>query len=493
MELIVSLVLGEAITRSINFFIGKYSKPQAQDVADHLCRVLLRAQVIIDEAMGRQITNQAMLLQLDKLRGAMHRGYYLLDTFRYQSHDKEDAKDEAVSQSFSLSKANSSKYLCSSKKETQLFEQLQDALESLNNQIFDANESVIFMKSYPLMCRQPYSMHLLLANCMFDRKVEMELVISFLLQTKSHRTEEPEVLPIIGPGRVGKSTLVAHVCNDERIRDHFSEIVFLTDHDFRDEMLSVQSQGDAVEQQICTTGRDQRLLVIVEIAGDVTKDAWKRLCSAFRRSTTNGTKIIITSRSDMVKKHGTTRAITLTYPSSEAYWYFFKTLAFGSTDPEQHPRLASVAMEIVKMLSIRYYTAANMAASLLRDNFDINFWCKYLVFIRGLIQKHIAEFGKHPGDFLRQNQPAHLGRMMGRAHGDFVICGQYQHSSHEAVPNIAFNDVVYGSVKPHGNFEVLAWRSRIPPYYNYIYSCQVLHRKTRAAKRKRSQNNGTTP
>lgn len=53
------------------------------------------AQVIIEEGMGRHITNQAMLLQLNMLRDDMHRGYYALDTFRCQSN-------EVVSQTLSL-------------------------------------------------------------------------------------------------------------------------------------------------------------------------------------------------------------------------------------------------------------------------------------------------------------------------------------------------------------------------------------------------------
>jgi hypothetical protein len=32
--------------------------------------------------------------------------------------------------------------------------------------------------------------------------------------------------------------------------------------------------------------------------------------------------------------------------SKEAYWYFFKMLVFGSTDPEEHPKLTSIAMEL---------------------------------------------------------------------------------------------------------------------------------------------------
>ncbi|KAG2597737.1 hypothetical protein PVAP13_5KG251500 [Panicum virgatum] len=493
MEMLLSVALGEAIGRSMDFFISKCSKPQAHDVEDRLRSVLLRA----------QITNQAMLRQVVMLRSAMHRGYYMLDTFRYQYHDEECAKEHVVSQSLSPCKVDSLKYFCSSnRKKQQAFkqlredseQQLQEVLESLSSMILDANEMVIFLRSYPRMYRQPYSMHLLLANCMFDREMETQLVINFLLRTNPHRAEELEVLPIVGPGRVGKRTLVAHVCNDERIRDHFSGIVFLTDNDLIDEMLSVLTQGCAsMEQQHNdNTRKDGRLLVILKADGDVTEDAWNRLCSALRRCTTNGTtKIIITSRSDGVRKLGTTGFVSLKYPSSEAYWYFFKTLAFGSTDPEQHPRLASVAMEIARMINNTTLVGANIITSLLRDNFDINFWCKVLAFVRRLIQNHIAKFGEHPCDLLNQNRPTCLGgRMMGRASEDLMVYDVYQCSSKEAVPNITIHDVLYGSLKPPGKFEVLAWRSRILPYYNYIYTCQIEDKKAKAVKRKRSQSNG---
>jgi hypothetical protein len=114
MEMLLSVVLGEVINRSINLFISKCSKPQAQDVEGRLRSALLRAQVIIDEAMGRPITNQAILLQLDMLRGAMHQGHYMLDTFRYQYHNDESDKDKVASQSLSLCKVDSLKYFCSS-------------------------------------------------------------------------------------------------------------------------------------------------------------------------------------------------------------------------------------------------------------------------------------------------------------------------------------------------------------------------------------------
>jgi len=297
--MLISAVLGEAVGRSIDFFIRKCSKPQAvQDVEGRLGSVLLRAQVIIDEAMARQVTNQAMLQQLAMLRGAMHRGYYMLDSFRYQQyHSEEDAKEHLVSQSLSLCKLNS---FCSSGK-THVLEQLQEVLDSLYSMILDASELVVFLKSCPHMYRQPYSMHLLLANSMFDRKMETERVVSFLLSKKPHHDEKPEVLPIVGPCRVGKSTLVAHVCKDERVYGHFSEILLLHDHDFTDDELAFRG-GCAMKHQnhVSSSNNDKRLLVVVELAGDLNDDAWNRLYSAYKACLPRGSKIIVTSRSDKV-------------------------------------------------------------------------------------------------------------------------------------------------------------------------------------------------
>ncbi|XP_062189832.1 putative disease resistance protein RGA3 [Phragmites australis] len=490
MEIFVSAVLSELSTRSINFFISRSSKPTTLEVEDRLRRVLLRAQVIVDEAMGRHITNQAMLLQLDMLRCAMYRGYYVLDTFRYQSHDKEDAKDQVVSHSSSLSKVNSLKGFCFSSRKTQILEQLQELFDYLSSMIHDMEELVAFLTSYPRLYCHPYSMHLLLGNCMYGRQMEAALVVNFLLQTQPHGAEELEVLPIVGPGKVGKSTLVAHVCKDERIRDRFSQILFLSGGGFTDDELATFGEGCAVKHnnRVSDSNKDERLLVVVELVGDINEDSWSRLYSASKRCLPSGSKIIVTSRSDKIVKFGTTRALTLKYLSHEAYWYFFKTLTFGSIDPEMHPRLAHLAMEIAKMLN-GSFNGANVTSGLLRDNFDIHYWSKVLTFLRGFIQKSLSKFGEHPFDLLNQNRPARLGRIA-KPSEDFMVSYQYQCSSEEEFPKIRIQDIMYGSVKPNGNVEVLVWKSRIPPYYSYVCNCKIIELKTTAAKRKRSMKNG---
>ncbi|CAL5020515.1 unnamed protein product [Urochloa decumbens] len=400
MEMLFSAVLGEAITRSINFFIRKCSKLKAQDVEDRLCMILLRAQVILDETMGWQITNQAMLQQLDMLRYAMYQGCYTLDTFKHQSHNEDDAED----------------------------------------------------------------------------------------QTQPHNSEELEVLPIVGPGKVGKSTLVAHVCKDERVQNHFSEIFFVRSHDLTDDELATFREGCATKHQhrVSDSKKDGRLLVIVELIGDLNQEAWNRFYFVSKQFLPTGSKIIVTSRSEKIVRFGTTRVLTLKYLPQEAYWYFFKALTFGSMDPKLHPKHVHVAMEIAKTLS-GSFASANGTACFLRDNFDIQFWCKVLAFLRASIQRHVFRFGGHPSDVLNKNRPACLQRM-GEASEDVVIYGGRECSSQEEVPKIRQHDVIFGSVKlkPHGKFEVLVWRSQIPPYYSYVNTCEIRELKTIGAKRKRS-------
>jgi hypothetical protein len=105
-----------------------------------------------------------------------------------------------------VSKINSLRGFCSSSSNTQIFEQMETSLDNVTSMIIDVKDLVVFLSNYPRIYRQPYSMHLLLGNCMLGCQIEGELVINFLLQTQHYGSENLEVLPIVGLGKVGKST-----------------------------------------------------------------------------------------------------------------------------------------------------------------------------------------------------------------------------------------------------------------------------------------------
>ncbi|CAM0908291.1 unnamed protein product [Alopecurus aequalis] len=495
MDILVSAIVGDLFSRSASFVITKYfhQQPGVDRILRRLERVLLRIDTIIEEAEGRHITNQGMLCQLGVLRQGMFRGRYVLDSVRFQA-----ALDEQeVSHSSSLlSKCSPAKRLCSSgtgNREASVLmmfgannsvrEELQEVVDTLEDTMDGMKEFLLFLEFYPRMVRQPYGTYLILDNCMFGRQAERQRVLNFLLHPSA--TPDLAVLPIVGPIRVGKSTLVEHVCRDESVRDHFSIILFFPEGSLKDEgVIDLRENNIKVRHQNCAS--PNRLLIVLEIAEEIDEGAWRRLKSSITRMTpSGGSKIIITSRSDRIVSLGTTEPLRLVYLPQEAYWYFFKSLVFGSTNPDEEPKLATMAMEIA-LEQRQCFTSAHILAGILRDNFNARFWRTILECVRAYKQTHLLMFDKHPNLRLREDEPVYYWRLE-KSRKFFLICNYHQSGSSENVPKISVRDILLGcgGTLPRGEFEALAWRSRIPPYYNYTISCRMQAPQLTVGRKKR--------
>jgi hypothetical protein len=101
-------------------------------------------------------------------------------------------------------------------------------------------------------------------------------------------------------------------------------------------------------------------------------------------------------------------------------------------------------------------------------------------------------FGEHPFDVLDEYKPSYI-QILGRTSEDVLIFGQVQTcSSQEELTKMTEQDLVYGGVKPHGTFKALEWKSSLPPYHCYIYTCEIQQPQlqTRVDKRRRYLNDG---
>ncbi|KAF7012917.1 hypothetical protein CFC21_027061 [Triticum aestivum] len=404
MDILVSAIVGDLISRSASFMISKYfqQQPDLDKIQQRLQRVLLRIDIIAEEAEARDINNQGMLRQLKMLRQGMYRGRYVLDSLRFQAA----LDEEQVSHSLSaLPKSSAAKRLRfsrtgsgSSNREALLFgtnsnmrEELQRMVDTLEETVSCMKEFIFFLESYPRIHRQPYGTYLVLDNCMFGRQTERERVLNFLLCPSV--TPDLAVLPIIGPRRVGKSTLVEYVCRDESVRGHFSMIIFFPEGSLKDEGV-VDLKGNYINGLVRhqNSASQTRLLIIVEIAEDINEGTWTRLKSlATSMTPCGGTKIIITSRSDRIVNLGTTEALRLDFLCQEACWYFFKSIAFGSINPGEHPNLASMAMEIA-LEQRQCFTSGPIVAGLLQRNFNARFWRTVAECVRASKQTHRLMF-----------------------------------------------------------------------------------------------------
>ncbi|CAM0905226.1 unnamed protein product [Alopecurus aequalis] len=489
MEGLVSATLGELVSRCISILINKYltTPPLSKlESLQRLERMLLRVLITVDEAEGRCITNQAMLRQLKMMREEMWRGYYMLDIFRYLVHEEGKTKNYQAARSLALSISKPGKRAFLSASATPGEKKLKQMLDTVENVVTSMTEFVVFMKNYPPICRQPYSMHMLLGKCMFGRQAEMEQVITFLLQKEPPGEHKLGVLPIVGQGKVGKTTLVEHVCGDVRVRDHFSQIVLFCGKKSIEGELCTLRDGGIIKHRTNSAPYEEKMLVVIELEGDVDEVAWRRLYSSSRSFIPSGSKIIITSRSENITRLGSTHALWLKFLPREANWYLFKVLVFGSTDPEEQPKLASIAMEIFEeFFDLEVFndftgpiTNSINIAAFLRANISIQHWRRILTCVKGNRQRNPLQLSSVPSDTSRvENKHLYIQRVA-KFTQDCVVDSHVRVGlADEDIPKITMDDVISGSITPRGRFDVVVWKSHLPPYSSYITSCEIRESK----------------
>ncbi|CAL5076247.1 unnamed protein product [Urochloa decumbens] len=458
--------------------------------------LLLRVHVVVEEAEQRHITNQALLRDLNLIRKEMYIGCHALDIFVCRDHHKETARDQgqAASSSSTPSRLNPAKRLCfrggSGSSEQ---ERLHEVLGRLEATIRDASELFVLLSGCPRRCRQPYSMYLLLDNCMFSRQMEMERLMEFLLQEDASSSgdsgaETLAVLPVIGPGRVGKTTIIEHACNDERVRSHFSQIMRFSQDSIRD-VKTIATLGDCSVIKLHNRAvGGERTLVIIELTGDIDEHVWAKLYSDCTHQFAIGSKIIVASRSDKIANLGTTQPLTVQSFAEEAYWYFFKVRTFGSADVKDHPKVASIAMDLAREINGRFFSAS-VFSRLLKDNFDAHFWSMALGIAREFKRKNLLLFGADFVDLWQVVDPVFVRRASNTSSEYFVILDDYQTVSQSVEgPQMSIRDLIFGNnnaKRLRGRFKVLAWRSHIPPHYSYMMTCEVRRPQRMLSSRKK--------
>nr|AVF19611.1 putative disease resistance RPP13-like protein [Triticum turgidum] len=101
MEVAISVVTGELLSRFISFLMNKYHSSlshahseEQKKMVERLQHLLMRAGTIVEEADTRYITISGMMTQLKKLLEAMYQGCRVLDTLRYQTLQDSASFDE---------------------------------------------------------------------------------------------------------------------------------------------------------------------------------------------------------------------------------------------------------------------------------------------------------------------------------------------------------------------------------------------------------------
>ncbi|VAH24544.1 unnamed protein product [Triticum turgidum subsp. durum] len=457
MEVVMSAVAGELVSRFISFLLNKYHSSRShseEKVMERLQHLLMRVCTIVEEADMRCITNSGMMMQLKTLSEAMYQGYHALDNLRYRALQvtagfEEVSINDSSGSNLYLAKRSRS----TNDKVTRL--ESHGALESLEIAIANMSEFIVLLGGCERMSRRPYDVYLYTENFMFGRHIEKQKLLSFLLQhNNSPGDDAPAVLPIIGGAAIGKKTLVAHACGDERVRSRFSSILHLNG----DNLLRRPDHGMTMEG---------RILLVIEFSCDIGQDNWNRFY-LFAIGMGRGSKIIILSRLKTLARFGSVKPIFLSAMSSDELKYLFKTLVFGSVDPTEHPRLVKLADEFGKLLHNVPDTliAINILADVLRMNLSVQYWL--CILDKGLryIKRNLSTYGVQPSMLLEEDHPVDITDFA--LHPLSMIPCTTNFSIKKELPSLTLGELIRDpSVTPKQDFIIIAWESRIPPHKSF--------------------------
>ena len=169
------------------------------------------------------------------------------------------------------------------------------------------------------------------------------------------------VIPIVGIGGLGKTTLAKLVYNDERVVSHFQLRMWVcVSEDFNvtrlikeilksakvkiDENLGIDQWQTSLRELL----KDKKFLLVLDDVWNEDRNKWIELEDLLLGGC-NGSKIIVTTRNDSVATiMGTTPTYNLDGLSQEDSLSLFVTLAFQEGEEKQYPNLLEIGKEIVE-------------------------------------------------------------------------------------------------------------------------------------------------
>jgi hypothetical protein len=209
-------------------------------------------------------------------------------------------------------------------------------------------------------------------------------------QVSSEPKTDLTVLPIVGIGGVGKTTLAQHVCSVAQVEKSFEIIIWLCVSDDFDvkrltkeaiESTGIQATTDNLNslQNILShiVSSNKFLIVLDDLWDDVLKEngqRWKRFCAPIKK-VLDGSMMLVTTRSQKVADRvGTRDPVTLEGLKPDVFWDFFKLCVFERESSSiNDPELERIGRSIVPKLK-GSPLAAKTLGRILRMNLRAEHW-----------------------------------------------------------------------------------------------------------------------
>ncbi|KAL5542152.1 hypothetical protein UlMin_009862 [Ulmus minor] len=346
----------------------KLVKNVKQDV-ENLKTTLISIQALLEDAERKQIDSKIIKLWLSKLEETSFRVDNVLDGWnsdilKAQIEKEQGEDDESV--------ADPNKKVCFpvlsscfrfkpvlkqvldhreiAIKVKELNEKLEAILEETSRLgiVAAAVEQSQQQKASLSLLKPKLTTSLVDAKEIHGRDEVKETLIGNLLCESSHG-KNVELIPIVGTGGLGKTTLAQLAYNDERIETSFDKRIWVcVSEPFEQvkiakdiiEGLGGNTQNaatlDALLRRICDMVKEEKFLLVLDDVWTKKREDWKQLERALQHGGA-GSRILVTTRNQEVAimMKAETRMITLGFLSDECCWSIIKQLAVEGRGRDQ--------------------------------------------------------------------------------------------------------------------------------------------------------------
>jgi hypothetical protein len=223
----------------------------------------------------------------------------------------------------------------------------------------------------------------------YGRDAEVKSILELIARSRSSIT----VLPVVGMGGIGKTTLAQLVYNDPNVESHFQNKIWVCVSDNFDvrrvtrEILDRVSETrvpetdnlDGLQEDLVKCMESKRFLIVLDdVWDDMKQGCWEKLLAPLKRIQTTGNMILVTTRKvSVAEMTQTVEPVKLSALEGCDLWQMFISCAFGDEKYEEHPSLCTIGKQITKKLRGNPLAVKTVGA-LLRKNISIDNWTNIL-------------------------------------------------------------------------------------------------------------------
>ncbi|XP_074565249.1 putative disease resistance protein RGA3 [Curcuma longa] len=408
-------MLIDRVCTSTSSLRGKLHGLQDDDL-QKLHRSLLNIHTIVDKAGMRWSRDARLVEMMKQLQDAAYDAEDFLDELTFHGM-KQKIKEEAshwAGNPFSraIRKAKTKLFSDSVKRLNEIQKKLDDIYADMEKMCrslqVDASDGQ-YQSDLASATRETSSF---LISKVLGREEEQKRIIELLLRSTDESASASDngssfsVIPLVGIGGVGKTTLAQLVYKDEDIQNHFALKIWICVSDnFNVQTLtkkmiesvtktahSSQMTLDVLQNKLKEEIASKKILLVLDDVWNEDEEEWRKLCAPFMHAAA-GSKVIVTTRSRSIAiKIGTVEAIALDGLDEISFWELFKQCAFGSSKPEEHPELAGIARSIACKLK-GLPLAARTVGNLLGSNMNPHHW-------RSIMKSEVWELQQNKNDII---------------------------------------------------------------------------------------------